>query len=659
MLYLWLLTIKFICFFLFACTQPLDYRYACLDQSSNPPWPRYQANLNSLLSLLSSHSAKSKGFGHGTSGINQTHKIYGLYFCRADTNATLCNSCVENSSRLIKQVCPNNVSAIFWCPFCLLRYSNKNFFGKLSVRPRVAMFDATQNSTSAGEFDSDARILMNGLIQMGSEAPLMFGTHMFNINGTQRRYGWVQCSRDITSEECKTCLSDMLHEVENCCEEKRVWRIFSPSCFVMYETQPFLLNDVQHDANAPQKAPEKDETMSLILKIIIIVIGVVAVALLAFSTYYYRRMERKKVEKEMKNLDAIFSQDQTNNAENVNPDLPMIPLSTILKCTDNFSDNYKLGEGGFGAVYKGVLADGKEIAVKRLSKTSAQGLEEFKNEVMLIAKLQHRNLVRLLACCIEKKEKLLIYEYLPNSSLDVQLRDMVKAALLDWKRRLNIINGIAKGILYLHEDSRLRVIHRDLKASNVLLDHEMNPKISDFGLARTFGGDQDEASTIRIIGTYGYMAPEYAIEGLFSVKSDVFSFGVLLLEIISGKRNNKFYLSEHGQSLLTYAWNFWSESKGLELMDPSIANSYVASEVLKCIQIGLLCVQDNAADRPTMSSVVHMLGSDNVTLPSPICPAFSVGRARNTFEGGTSSNASTPVIVNDVNDITLSEMMPR
>ncbi|WJX30594.1 hypothetical protein P8452_19114 [Trifolium repens] len=658
MLYLWLLAIKLICFFPFAYTESLDYRYGCVDQSSVPPSSTYKTNLNNLLSELTSDSAVSNGFGKRISGNDQNNMVYGLYFCRGDANVTLCNSCIQYSSKLIKQVCPNNASAIFWCPFCLLRYSNKNFFGKLAVRPRIPMFDATQNFTSVGEFDSDARILMNGLIQMGSHTPLMFGTHMFNINGTQRRYGWVQCNRDITSEECRTCLSNMLEDVENCCMEKRVWRIFSPSCVIMYETQPFLLKSIQNGASAHQKAKEKGEIGPLFILIIIIVVtAIVAVALLPFSTYYYRRLERKKDEKEMQILDAMFSQDQSNNEENVNTDLPMMPLSTILKSTNNFSDNYKLGEGGFGTVYKGVLADGREIAVKRLSKTSVQGVEEFKNEVMLIAKFQHRNLVRLLACCIEQNEKILIYEYMPNSSLDFQLRDTVKGAQLDWKQRLNIINGIAKGLLYLHEDSRLRVIHRDLKASNILLDHEMNPKISDFGLARSFGGDQGEANTVRVVGTYGYMAPEYVIEGLFSIKSDVFSFGVLLLEIISGKRNNKkFYLAEHGQSLLTYAWNFWSEGKGLELVDALTENSYVPSEVLKCIQIGLLCVQDNAADRPTMSSVVHMLGRDNVALPSPICPSFSVGRATNTIERGTSSNASTSVTVNEV---TLSEVMPR
>ncbi|WJX30584.1 hypothetical protein P8452_19105 [Trifolium repens] len=656
--HLWLFTIKFIYLFYFAASQnnsntqaQLNYRYACLEQSSIAPSTTYQTNLDNLMSSLSSDSATSNGFGNRTSGSDQNNKVYGLYLCRGDANTSLCHSCVQNSSRLLRQHCPNNASAVLWYPFCLLRYSNNNFFGNLTLRPRIPMFDAKQNLTSAGEFDSDARLLMNGLIQMGSQTDLMFGTHMFNINGTQSRYGWVQCSRDITSEECRTCLSNLLEDVQNCCLEKKVWRIFSPSCIMMYETQPFFVN-----GTISEQAKEKDDSSSWII-IIIVVIGIVVAAMVAFSAYYFWCLKRKKERYAMQVLSPMFSQDQSDIEESGNTDLPMMTLSTILKSTNNFSDEYKLGKGGFGTVYKGVLADGREIAVKRLSKTSAQGVEELKNEIILIAKLQHRNLVRLLACCIEQNEKLLIYEYLPNSSLDFHLFDMAKSAKLDWKQRLNIINGIAKGILYLHEDSRLRVIHRDLKASNILLDHEMNPKVSDFGLARAFGGDQDEANTIRVVGTYGYMAPEYAMEGLFSVKSDVFSFGVLLLEIISGRKNSKFYLSEPGQSLPIYAWNLWCKRKGLDLMDPLIEKSCVPSEYLKCLHIGLLCVQEDAADRPTMSSVVHMLASDTMTLTSPTRPAFSVGRddvRRAVVEQESSPNTSI-----SCNEVTLSELRPR
>ncbi|XP_042038335.1 G-type lectin S-receptor-like serine/threonine-protein kinase SD1-1 [Salvia splendens] len=197
--------------------------------------------------------------------------------------------------------------------------------------------------------------------------------------------------------------------------------------------------------------------------------------------------------------------------------LPFFSLPTVLKATDNFSNTSKLGEGGFGPVYRGVLEDGQEIAVKRLSKMSSQGVNELRNEVMLIAKLQHRNLVRTLGFCAQEEEYMLIYEYMPNHSLDLTLFDKEKSMLLDWQKRFDIINGIAKGLLYLHQDSRLRIIHRDLKASNILLDADIIPKISDFGLARSFGGNQTEAQTRRVIGTYGYMSPEYAIDGLFSV----------------------------------------------------------------------------------------------------------------------------------------------
>ncbi|KAH9748351.1 Receptor-like serine/threonine-protein kinase SD1-8 [Citrus sinensis] len=304
-----------------------------------------------------------------------------------------------------------------------------------------------------------------------------------------------------------------------------------------------------------------------------------------------------------------YSADKTDDLE-----LPLFDFETIVRATDNFTDYNKLGQGGFGIVYKGRLLEGQEIAVKRLSRNSGQGIEEFKNEVRLIAKLQHRNLVRLLGCCVEMDEKMLVYEYMENRSLDSVIFDKARSSILNWQRRFNIICGIARGLLYLHQDSRFRIIHRDLKASNILLDKEMTPKISDFGMARIFGGDQTEQNTKRVVGTYGYMSPEYAMDGLFSVKSDVFSFGVLLLETV---------------------WRLWKEGKVLEMVDSSVDN-YPANEVLRCIHVGLLCVQENAEERPTMASVVLMLSSETATMPQPKTPGFCLGR--NPIETDSSSS---------------------
>ncbi|XP_039053838.1 G-type lectin S-receptor-like serine/threonine-protein kinase B120 [Hibiscus syriacus] len=330
--------------------------------------------------------------------------------------------------------------------------------------------------------------------------------------------------------------------------------------------------------------------------------------------------ESKSKSKEF-SADVSGTSDILTDGNQVNgPELPIFNFSIVAAAANNFCAENKLGQGGFGAVYKGELPGGQEIAVKRLSGQSGQGLEEFKNEIILIAKLQHRNLVRLLGCSIQGEEKMLIYEYMPNKSLNNFL--FAKEARLDWRTRLSIIEGIARGLLYLHRDSRLRIIHRDLKASNILLDAEMNPKISDFGMARIFGGNQNEANTVRVVGTYGYMSPEYAMEGLFSAKSDVYSFGVLLLEIVSGRRNTSFRSSEHA-SLIAYAWQHWNEDKAMEIVDPSIRDSCSPSEVLKCIHIGMLCVQDSTTHRPTMAAVVLMLESEAPTFPMPREPTFS------------------------------------
>ncbi|XP_074378669.1 G-type lectin S-receptor-like serine/threonine-protein kinase At4g27290 [Apium graveolens] len=307
-------------------------------------------------------------------------------------------------------------------------------------------------------------------------------------------------------------------------------------------------------------------------------------------------------------------------------DLPLFDFKTIANATDNFSNDFKLGEGGFGPVYKGILEDGQEIAVKRRSTCSSQGTEEFKNEVSCIAKLQHRNLVRLLGWSTEEGERILFYEYLHNKSLDYFIfGDIEQRASLDWPKRYNIINGIAKGLLYLHEDSRLRVIHRDLKASNILLDYNMNAKISDFGTARRFGDGQAEANTARVVGTYGYMSPEYAIEGEFSMKSDVYSFGVLVIEIVTGKRNRFYNHPSHNLNLIGHAWTGYNEDKLLELIDVSIQESSDQYEMHRAILIGLLCVQQYPEDRPDMSSVLMMLSS-KVALPRPKQPGFFTER---------------------------------
>ncbi|KAL2497225.1 G-type lectin S-receptor-like serine/threonine-protein kinase [Abeliophyllum distichum] len=310
-------------------------------------------------------------------------------------------------------------------------------------------------------------------------------------------------------------------------------------------------------------------------------------------------------------------------------ELPLFNFSCVAAATKNFSDENKLGQGGFGHVYKGTLPGNQEIAVKRLSRKSDQGLEEFKNEITLMAKLQHRNLVRLLGCCIQGEEKMILYEYMPNKSLDSFLFDPAKKAQLDWRKRFAIIEGIARGILYLHRDSRLRIIHRDLKVSNILLDEDMNPKISDFGMARIFGGNQNEANTNRVVGTYGYMAPEYAMEGLFSVKSDVYSFGVLLLEIVSGRRNTSYRSTDHS-NIIGYAWDLWEGGRAMELVDPSTINSCNREEVLRCIHVGMLCIQDAAGHRPSMPAVLLMLESENATLPMPRQPTLtSMRHSRN------------------------------
>ncbi|KAL5156590.1 G-type lectin S-receptor-like serine/threonine-protein kinase CES101 [Glycine soja] len=352
----------------------------------------------------------------------------------------------------------------------------------------------------------------------------------------------------------------------------------------------------------------------------------------AFLRKYKAKVERKKMQKKLLHdiggnamLAMVYGKTiKSNNKGKTSNEVELFAFDTIVVATNNFSAANKLGEGGFGPVYKGNLSDQQEVAIKRLSKSSGQGLIEFTNEAKLMAKLQHTNLVKLLGFCIQRDERILVYEYMSNKSLDFYLFDSARKDLLDWEKRLNIIGGIAQGLLYLHKYSRLKVIHRDLKASNILLDHEMNAKISDFGMARIFGVRVSEENTNRVVGTYGYMAPEYAMKGVVSIKTDVFSFGVLLLEILSSKKNNSRYHSDHPLNLIGYAWQLWNAGRALELIDSTLNGLCSQNEVFRCIHIGLLCVQDQATDRPTMVDIVSFLSNDAIQLPQPMQPAYFI-----------------------------------
>ncbi|XP_009772943.1 probable LRR receptor-like serine/threonine-protein kinase At1g53430 [Nicotiana sylvestris] len=282
-------------------------------------------------------------------------------------------------------------------------------------------------------------------------------------------------------------------------------------------------------------------------------------------------------------------------------------LRQIKAATNNFDPANKIGEGGFGPVYKGVLADGAIIAVKQLSSKSKQGNREFVNEIGMISALHHPNLVRLYGCCIEGNQLLVIYEYMENNCLARALFGRDDQRLnLDWPTRKRICLGIARGLAYLHEESALKIVHRDIKATNVLLDKDLSAKISDFGLAKLDEEENTHIST-RIAGTVGYMAPEYAMRGYLTDKADVYSFGVVALEIVSGKSNTNYRPKEEFVYLLDWAYVLQEQGNLLELVDPRLGSSYSKKEVMQMINLGLLCTNPSPTLRPSMSSVVSML----------------------------------------------------
>ncbi|EOA17881.1 hypothetical protein CARUB_v10006289mg [Capsella rubella] len=566
----------------------------------------YDLNRRALLSSLPFNVTANDGFYTATMG-EYPNRAYGLGMCIPGTDAHSCSDCIITSNAILLHNCTYQKEAIDWRmdtrrTVCLVRYSNRSFYGLLgmeSLRSDNYTRDLEANST---DLDITWEALMVDVIDQTSS--LYYGARIRKLESSiSQLYGFGQCSKDLSLQNCTRCLQQNVIEYNSCCSGRQGGIISRPSCFVRWEIYSFL---GIFDSIPPPQKDGRSITTGTIVAVVLVPILLLA---LGFGIWKRRRVYKAKTTKTADDITTSGSL--------------QFEFKEIEAATSNFHNINKLGHGGFGEVYKGTLPNGTEVAVKRLSKTSGQGEEEFKNEVFLVAKLQHRNLVGLLGYSVKGDEKILVYEFLPNRSLDHFLFDPIKKGKLDWTRRYNIIEGITRGILYLHQDSRLTIIHRDLKSGNILLDADMNPKIADFGVARNFRVDQTEATTGRVVGTFGYMPPEYVTNGHFSTKSDVYSFGVLILEIIGGKKSSSFNeLDGSISNLVTYVWRLWNNESLLELVDAAMEENYDRNEVIRCIHIGLLCVQENPADRPTMSTVFHMLTNTSITLHVPQPPGF-------------------------------------
>ncbi|XP_050141586.1 probable LRR receptor-like serine/threonine-protein kinase At1g56140 isoform X2 [Malus sylvestris] len=377
---------------------------------------------------------------------------------------------------------------------------------------------------------------------------------------------------------------------ENYLEIHLFWAGKGTCCIPDYGDYGPLIAAV-HAASVFWLPPTKKSRTELTVGIAVPV-GVVSLLLIFAILYMRRKTSEKEDDEDILGLD---------------PRLNTFSYAELRAAAEDFNPSNKLGEGGYGPVYKGTLSDGRVVALKQLSVASHQGKSQFVFEIATIYAVQHQNLVKLYGCCIEGNHRILVYEYLENKSLDQALFGTSNLHL-DWRTRFNILLGTARGLAYLHEESRPRIVHRDVKASNILLDAELSPKISDFGLAKLYDDEKTHIST-KVAGTIGYLAPEYALFGHLTEKADVFGFGVVVLEILSGRPNSYNNLNPEKIYLLEWVWTLHENDQTLGLVDPRLTE-FDETKATRLIKTALMCTQGSPMARPSMSRVVAMLSGD-------------------------------------------------
>ncbi|KAK6930986.1 Gnk2-homologous domain [Dillenia turbinata] len=552
-----------------------------------------------------SDQMRTSGFGIAVTGSG-VDTNYGLAQCYGDLSLLDCVLCYAEARTVLPQCFPFNGGRIY-LDGCFMRAENYSFFEEYrGPEERAVCGNKTRKSSN---FQESAR---QAILQAVADAPNnnRYAMAKVGVSGTKNESAYVlaDCWKTLNASACRACLDNASASIMDCLPWSE-GRALNTGCFMRYSDMDFL-----------NKKPRSRLAKGTIIVIVVAVVSsiIVLAAGVSIGVYIWKI---KVIEKKRRGSDDAEKLVKTLSDRSLN-----FKYSTLEKATGSFDSANKLGQGGFGTVYRGVLADGREIAVKRLFYNNRHRAADFYNEVNIISSLEHKNLVRLLGCSCSGPESLLVYEFLPNKSLDRFIFDPSRGKLLNWEKRYEIIIGTVEGLVYLHENPKIRIIHRDIKASNILLDSRLRAKIADFGLARSFQEDKSHISTA-IAGTLGYMAPEYLAHGQLTEKADVYSFGVLLLEIVTGMQNNRSKASEYTDSLVTTAWRHFQQKTAEELLDPNLMlhnyhNNNIKNEVLRVLHIGLLCTQEAPSLRLSMSRALQMLTKKDEILPAPSNPPF-------------------------------------
>ncbi|XP_045822867.1 cold-responsive protein kinase 1-like [Trifolium pratense] len=587
----------------------------------------FYQNLNAtLLDLKSQIGNENKHFATAQSAKG-ANPVYALFQCRNYLSNSDCSACFAVAAAQIRNCSAGSNGARVIYDGCFLRYESNGFFDQTTL-PGNSVLCGTKTANGATTFNAAAQQLLLDLQTATPKIPGFFAATKTPVAGNAI-YAIAQCAETVTESGCLDCLTVGFTNIQGCFPNTD-GEAFDAGCFMRYSEKSFFADNQTIDITPFLKQASSSKKGAIIGG----VVGGVVLVLILLVLFVWLRLKKKP--KRRRRGDILGATELRG---------PVTYRYNDLKsATKNFSDENKLGEGGFGDVYKGTLKNGNVVAVKKLILGHSGKMDEqFESEVKLISNVHHRNLVRLLGCCSKGQERILVYEYMANNSLDKFLFGEKKGSL-NWMQRYDIILGTARGLAYLHEDFHVCIIHRDIKTGNILLDDDLQPKIADFGLARLLPEDQSHLST-RFAGTLGYTAPEYAIHGQLSVKADAYSFGVVVLEIISGQKSSELREDADGEFLLQRAWKLYEVDRHLELVDKTLNPSdYDAEEVKKVIAIALLCTQATASTRPTMSEIVVLFKSKNfVEHMKPTMPVFvnSNLRPQSRTDTSTSTASST------------------